>query len=263
MRMRIAIAAALLLMLLLAVPGGAPAAQPPPEWPTVQDIQKNPGVLARDAACIARYYHGRLSRTAWLKPYWDLSPAEKLATDAGPEHCMTPAQRIAESTRFFNMIAGDVPEVGCVARRSAALTRAQCLAITSRARWHRAYEAIFRACRLTGAVYQEVAAAKLHLPMTAAERTCANRIGNAEVMMYKSALPKKTLETIVGTIYDRCIGPKSEQAMYRYVYRAYKLPAKIPCIARRLARDLTVVQFLTDAASVAAGGRRAVAACLR
>ncbi len=111
-------------------------------------------------------------------------------------------------------------------------------------------------------MYREVAAARLHLPMTAAERSCANRIGNAEILMYKSPVPRNARLTTVGTVYDRCVGPKSEQAMYRYVYRTYEFPAKIPCIARRVAAGLTFVEYMTDAAKSTAGEREAEATCL-
>jgi hypothetical protein len=260
--MKIVAACALLLLALLALPAGALAAQPAPAWPSVKDLQQDPGVLTSDAVCMARYYRGRLTRKAWLTPYWNLTRAEKIATDAGTEHCMTRAQRIAMAERFYNAISGRLPQVHCVAVRSEAQTSAQHLAVTSYAKWLRAYEAIFRGCRLTGAVYGEVAETKLHLPMTAAERSCANRIGNATLLMYKSTEPKNTLLTHVGAVYDGCVGAQSEAEMYRYVYRNYKFPSKVPCIARRLAATLTFVEYMTDAKKVDTSTRTAEAACL-
>ena len=50
--------------------------------------------------------------------------------------------------------------------------------------------------------------------------------------------------------------------MYRYVYRAHEFPAKIPCIARRVAAGLTFVEYMTDAAKSTASEREAVATCL-
>lgn len=256
-------ASALVLLVLMTLSGTALAAQPAPTWPTVQDLEKDPGVLARDAACLARYYRGRLTRKAWLTPYWDLTPAEKLATDAGPEHCMTLAQRIAWAERFFTAIAGKLPaQVHCVAVRSEQLTRAQHLAMTSRAKWQELYEAIFRSCRLTGAVYGQVAVKNLHLPMTAAERNCANRIGSAADLIYKSTEPRKKRLTSVATVYDRCTSPASEQAMYRYIHRNYEFPSKVACIARRSAATITFVEFMTEAKAVETSTRKAVAACL-
>jgi hypothetical protein len=175
---------------------------------------------------------------------------------------MTLAQRIAWAQRFYTAIAGKLPQVHCVAERSERQTRAQHIADTSYAKWRRAYEAIFRACRLTGAVYAEVAQTKLHLPMTAAERDCANRTGEATLLMYKPREPLRTLRMHVGAVYDGCAGAQSEAAMYRYVYRNYKFPSKVPCIARRLAAGLTSVDYMTDAKQVDASTRTAEAACL-
>jgi hypothetical protein len=64
-----AVAAGVLLLLVLSLSGGAVAATPAPAWPTAKDLQQNPGVLTRDAVCMARYYRGRLSRKAWLTAY--------------------------------------------------------------------------------------------------------------------------------------------------------------------------------------------------
>jgi hypothetical protein len=257
-----AVALAVLVLVVLTLPSTILAAKPAPAWPTAQDLQQDPGVLHRDAVCMARYYHGRLSRKAWFTHYWDLTAAQKLATDAGPEHCLTLAQRIAWAERFYTAIAGKLPQVHCAAVRSEVQTRAQHLAVTSYAKWLRLYDGIFRACRLTGAVYGEVAADKLHLPTTAAERSCANRFGSAVLMMYKSSETTTMLRTKVGRVYDRCVGSNSEQAMYRYVYRKYALPSKIPCIARRMAAALTIVEYTTDGDAVNTSFHKAVQACL-
>jgi hypothetical protein len=259
--MRVVVACALLLVV-LSLPAGGAAATPAPAWPTVKDLQQDPGVLTKDAVCMARYYRGRLTRKAWLTPYWNLTRAEKIATDAGPEHCMTLAQRIAMAERFYNAISGNLPQVHCVALRSESQTRAQHLADTSYAKWLHAYEAIFRACSLTGAVYAEVAHTKLHLPMTAAERQCANRTGNASLLMYKPKEPVKALRTDVASVYDGCVGAQSETAMYRYIYRNYKFPSKVPCIARRLAAALSFASYMTDSKKVNASTATAEAACL-
>ena len=34
-----------------------------------------PGLDMKDAACVANFYRGRLSRKAWLTPYFKLTPA--------------------------------------------------------------------------------------------------------------------------------------------------------------------------------------------
>jgi hypothetical protein len=255
-------AGALLLLVLLTVPGTAPAAKPVPAWPSAQDLQTGqPGVLARDAVCMARYYRGRLSRAAWFTQYWNLTAAQKIVTDAGPEHCMTPAQRLAMTERIYTAIAGEFPQVHCVAVRAQAQTRAQRLAITSRAKWRRVYDGIFRACRLTGALYG-AAASRLHLRLTATERSCANRVGSPGPLLYDSPAPRQAQLTSIGAVYDRCTSAQSEQAMYRYLYRQYRFPSKIPCIVRRVAAAVTFVDLLNKAPAVTTSARKAMAACL-
>ena len=80
----------LAVLVLAAIPGAAGAAGAPPSWPTPADVRSyTPGLGAKDAACVARYYRGRLSRKAWLTPYFNLTPAQKAITDAGFDHCQT------------------------------------------------------------------------------------------------------------------------------------------------------------------------------
>jgi hypothetical protein len=255
--------ALVLLALLVTLPAAALGAKPAPPWPSAKDIAKGGlGMQPRDAACIARYDRGRLSLAAWLKPYWDDTAAEKRATDAGLARCMTHAERLAWEQRFFTRIAGKLPEVHCVAVRSDGQSEARRLTQTSHARWARDYEAIFRSCGLTGAVYAEVAVAKLHLPFTRAARRCANRVGSGEAIMYKPVTTVRAQRNAIGAVYDTCAGAASEQAMYRYLYRKYPFPSKVPCIARRLAAAVGFGAFINNDPSVLTDERRAEVACL-
>lgn len=253
---------AVALVTLVAVPASALAAKPAPAWPTAQDVQKGePGLLAKDAACIARYYRGRLSRKLWLTQYYDLTAAQKQTTDAGPEHCMTLADRIATDARLFTEIAGRHPQVHCVAVRAEGLTRAQRAAQTSRATWLRAYDRLFRGCGLTGALYAAVARGA-HLPLTPAEQACTNRTGSVDPVLGSGANPPKASLRAIGAVLDRCVGVVSERAMYRYLVRSVPVRSAIPCIAKTAASQLTFAQLLTKDPAVATTVRSATAACL-
>jgi len=253
---------ALALLTLAVPPAAALGAKPAPAWPSAQDVQRGePGLLAKDAACIARFYRGRLSRRLWLTRYYDLTAAQKAATDAGPEHCMTLAQRIATDARLFTAIAGKHPQVHCVAVRAEGLTRAQRAAQTDRAAWLRVYDDVFRGCGLTGALYSTVAKGA-HLALTASEQACANRTGSVDPVLSSGPSPSKANMRAIGSVLDRCVGAASEQAMYRYLVRAVPIRSAIPCIAKKVASSLTFAQLLTKAPVVKTTVQSATAACL-
>src|SRR3954447_20558343 len=107
----------LAVLALTAVSSGAGAAGTPPSWPTAADVRAyTPGLGASDAGCVARFYRGRLSRKAWLTPYFKLTPAQKAVTDAGFSHCQDRAQRIALVERQEAMYFGKHDADACVAR---------------------------------------------------------------------------------------------------------------------------------------------------
>ena len=108
--------ATVVMLLLCALPAAALAAKPVPAWPSAHDlIQAEPGLRTADAACIARYYHGRLSRKAWFTLYYDLTDKQKVVTDAGPVHCMTLRERVAMDQRLYASVVGAHPQLHCVA----------------------------------------------------------------------------------------------------------------------------------------------------
>jgi len=76
------------------------------------DIQTaEPGMLAADAACVAKFYRGRLSRDLWFTPWHSLTRAQKVITDAGYTKCMTPAQKAATLERSLASVVGKHPEL--------------------------------------------------------------------------------------------------------------------------------------------------------
>jgi hypothetical protein len=260
--MRAVATGALLALALLVVPTAALGAKPAPRWPSAQDLRSyEPALLPADAKCIARYYHGRLSRKAWFTTYWQLTAAQKITTDAGASHCMSLARRVATDERIYDSIAGKLAQAHCAAVRSEALSRPKRLAETSHAAWLRDYDAIFRGCGMIGAVYGVVAGG-IHLPLTAAEKQCANRVASSEPVMDQSSAPSKAHLTAIGKTLDRCTGAASEQAMYRFIYKGYGIPSKVPCIARRLAAAVDFTRLLTKDPTLKTDAQKAVAACL-
>jgi hypothetical protein len=258
--MRIGRVCALALLALVAIPGAAGAAGAPPSWPTAADIRSyTPGLDANDAACVARYYHGRLSRRAWLTPYFKLTPAEKAVTDAGFNHCETKAQRIALVERQETIYFGRHPANACVARAMDARTRAQRLALTSLARQIREDDKVFRRCGLIGQLYATLAQAT-KLVLTRAEQRCANRVGSADPVRLRAKAPSTAQRKAVGTVFDRCVGRKTEQAMWRSLLASFKPASAIPCIVRH-SLSITFVTFFSDATTLERQAKAAAAAC--
>jgi hypothetical protein len=258
--MRIGRICTLALVVLAAIPAAAGAAGAPPSWPTPADIRSyTPGLGAKDAACVARYYRGRLSRKAWLTPYFKLTPAQKAVTDAGFDHCQTKAQRIALIERQEAIYFGKHPADACVARAMDARTRAQRLALTSVAKQIREDDKVFRRCGLIGQLYATLAKAT-KLVLTPSEQRCANRVGSAEPVRLRSKAPSTAERKAVGRVYDRCVGASTEEAMWRSLLASFKPASAIPCIARHSV-SITFVTFFSDAAALERQAKAAAAAC--
>ena len=162
---------AFVLVALAALPCAAVAATPAPRWPSADEVRAiTPGLAAKDAACIARYYRGRLSRKAWLTAYYKLTRVEKIATDAGFTHCMSLARRAALAEREDVLSFGRHPAaLRCSSRREAARSQDALLSITSLEEAIRAGDEIYRACGVTGALYAALGKASL-IEITAIER---------------------------------------------------------------------------------------------
>lgn len=251
---------ALALFVLVAIPAAAGAAGAPPSWPTPADIRSyTPGLGAKDAACVARYYRGRLSRKAWLTPYFKLTPAQKAVTDAGFNHCQTRAQRIALVERQEAIYFGKHPADRCVARALDARTRAQRLALTSLARQVREDDKVFQRCGLIGQLYATLGKAT-KLVLTRAEQRCANRVGSADPVRRRAKAPSTAERKAVGTVFDRCVGRKTEEAMWRSLLASFKPANAIACIARHSV-SITFVTFFSDATALENQAKAAAAAC--
>jgi hypothetical protein len=249
-----------LLVVLAAIPAAAGAAGAPPDWPTPADVRSyTPGLGAKDAACVARYYRGRLSRKAWLTPYFKLTPAQKAVTDAGFNRCQSKAQRIALVERQEAIYFGKYPANACVARAMEARTRAERVALTSLARQIREDDKVFRRCGLIGQLYATLGRVTM-LVLTPAEQRCANRVGSADPVRLRSKAPSRAERKAVGTVFDRCVGRKTEEAMWRGLLATFKPASAIPCIARRSV-SITFVTFFSDQTTLQKQAKAAVAAC--
>ena len=181
----------LALLVLAAVPGAAGAAGGPEAWPTAADVRSyTPGLDMKDAACVANFYRGRLSRKAWLTPYFKLTPAQKTVTDAGFNHCQTKAQRIALIERQEAIYFGKHTANACVARALEGRTRAQRIALNSLATQVREDDKVFRRCGLIGQLYATLGKAT-KLVLTKAEQQCANRVGSADPVRLRSKAPTR------------------------------------------------------------------------
>ncbi len=229
-----------------------------PGWPSSKDVMgATPGIVARDAACVARFYRGKLSRAAWFTPYHALTRAQKIVTDGGFDHCMTKREQVAMLTRGLARDYGKHPENACVARRIVGLPRSARLATTTKAAALRRSDGEFRACGLTGVVYAAVAAIA-RLPMTGSERVCANRLGSAHLV--QGRVSKSELSEI-GTTLDRCVGRASEETMWRRMLVGFKPKEAIGCIARQVAASTTITVRLSDPATWRKKVRAAVTRC--
>lgn len=256
--MRTAIVSLAGLLVLLALPGAAFTATP--RWPSAGDVRRaTPGLGAKHAACIARYYRGRLSGKAWFTPYYDLTPAQKVVTDAGFERCMTVAERTALVERQGVLDWGEHPELRCVARAMVARTRAELRALTSIAAEARAEDKIYRACGLMGAVYAAVGRAT-QLVLAPGEQRCVNRLGSAGPIRPRAQAPTVAQRKSIGTVFDRCVGRASELAMWKRLLSAYRPVAAVPCIARH-SLAITFATIFGDRPALEVQAKRAVSAC--
>jgi hypothetical protein len=250
----------LAVLALTAVSSGAGAAGTPPSWPTAADVRAyTPGLGAADAACVARYYQGRLSRKAWLTPYYKLTRAQKAVTDAGFDHCQSKPQRIALIERQEVLTFGEHPADACVARAMDARTRAQRIALDSLRTQIREDDKVFRRCGLIGQLYATVGAAT-KLVLTPSEERCVNRLGSAEPVRLRAKAPSAAARKAVGTVFDRCVTARTAEAMWRALLATFKPASAISCIARHSAR-ITFVTFFSDAAKLRRQARAAAAAC--
>lgn len=250
----------LALFALLATASTVGAALTPPTWPSPADVRSyTPGLSAKDAACVARFYRGRLSRKAWLTPYFKLTPAQKRVTDAGFDHCENKAQRVDLIERQESIYFGEHPANACVARTMEARTRAQREALTSLARQVRADDAIFRRCGLIGQLYATLGLST-DLRLTPSEQRCTNRVGSADPVRRRSKAPTTADRRAVGTVFDRCVGRASEQAMWRRLLVNFKPAKAVPCIARRSV-SITFVTFFSDETKLETQAKAAAAAC--
>ena len=258
--MRAGVILASALLALAAVPGPGVAA-PPAKWPSAAEVRAvTPGLAAKDASCIARYYRGRLSRKAWLTAYYKLTRAEKTVTDAGFTRCMTLERRAALTEHEDALSFGEHPAaLRCSSHREAARSEAFLLSITSLAEAIRAGDRIYRACRVTGALYAALGKASM-LEITPAEQACTNRIGSVDPLRNRGTAPTIAQRTAVGTVFDRCVGQVSKQAFLGRLFKDFRPKGAIPCVVKH-ATSITFVTLYSDSAGVQRLAKAAGAAC--
>ena len=259
--MRAAVTLAFVLVALAALPCAAVAATPAPRWPSADEVRAiTPGLAAKDAACIARYYHGRLSRKAWLTAYYKLTRVEKIATDAGFTHCMSLARRAALAEHEDVLSFGRHPAaLRCSSRREAARSQDALLSITSLEEAIRAGDAIYRACGVTGALYAALGKASL-IEITAIERACANRVGSVDPLRDRGVAPTTAQLKAVGSVFDSCVGTASKQAFLGRVFKAVRPAGSIPCVVKH-AMSITFVTFFSERADLEEKAKAATAVC--
>lgn len=248
-------------LLLVVLPAGARAASPAAS-PTAADIKANtPGLGAQDAACIADYYRGRLTRTAWRTPYYKLTRSEKLVTDRGFEHCMTMSERTKLIQREDTLSLGaHAAELSCSARKMARRSTAHLLAITSLAQAVADNDAVYRGCGLIGAVYSSLAKST-KLRLTPAEQACANRTGSADPLRNRGKQPTVHQREVIGKVFDACVGEASETAMWKRLLKDFRPSRAVACIAKRSVA-ITFVTFFSDRTGLQRSAKKAVAQCV-
>ena len=240
--------------------GGAPRA-----WPTFADVRANtPGLGAKDAQCVARYYRGRLSRKAYLTPYYDLTQAEKATQSKGFDRCLGDEARLAllvraEVALFVRYVAAPSAELRCAARAFANRREAAWLSITSRAEWIRRNDPVYRACRVTGLVYAVLAKAS-GVAITQAEQACMNRLGSAEGVLTEKSGPTGAQRKVAGVVFDRCIGRASKRTFLRRLFKDLRPAGAIPCVVNH-AMAITFLTFYTDRAEIDRQMSAAESAC--
>jgi hypothetical protein len=259
--MRAVVLLASALVALAALPSAAGADTSVPQWPSAGEVRAvTPGLAVKDATCIARYYHGRLSRKAWLTPYYQLTRVEKIATDAGFTHCMSLARRAALAEREDVLSFGRHPDaLRCSSRREAARSQDALLSITSLADAIRAGDEIYRACGVTGALYAALGKASL-IEITATERACANRVGSVDPLRDRGVAPTNAQLKAVGSVFDGCVGDASKQAFLGRVFKDVRPSGAIPCVVKH-AMTITFVTFFSRRAELEEKAKAATAMC--
>jgi hypothetical protein len=259
--MRAAATLAFVVFCLARLPSAAVADTPDSRWPSAAEVRAaTPGLAAKDATCIARYYDGRLSRKAWLTPYYKLTRVEKIATDAGFTHCMSLARRAALAEREDVLSFGRHPAaLRCSSRREAARSQELLLSITSLEAAVRAGDDIYRACGVTGALYAAIGKATL-IEITPTERACANRIGSVDPLRDRGVAPTAAQRKAVGSVFDGCVGTASKQAFLGRVFKDVRPSGAIPCVVKH-AMSITFVTFFSERAELQEKAKAATAVC--
>jgi hypothetical protein len=259
--MRAGIIALLAVFALAAVPTAAAGATPP-KWPTPADVLAvTPSLSPEDAECISKYYLGRLSRKAWLTPYYKLTRSEKIVTDKGFNQCMSFEQQAALIAREDTLAFGKHPgALRCTSRRMAARSEDLLLSITTLEEAIREDDRVYRACHLIGLLYAALGE-ETKLELTPAEQRCANSVGSADPIRDRGKPPTTAQREQIGAVLDRCVGSESEEAMWRRLLADFRPKKAIPCVARHSVA-ITFSTFFGNRPELQRATRKAAAACV-
>jgi hypothetical protein len=253
---------ALVATLLAAVLPVAASADTSPSWPTARDIAATtPGIHADDAACMAGYYHGRLSRAGWNTSWSALTRAQKIVTDTGMQRCMTKAEQVAIYRKGYRGL-GTGESLDCVARVSVEQPLAERLAIDTRTKADAALDRTASGCGVTGWLYG-IFAKGMHLDMDAHATECTNRAGSVALFLHGKL--SKAARVAVARVLDRCLERTATADMWRWVYTSNKaVPrAQISCLVYYMTGHVTLADMAGTSRALKRQAGLAVDSCIR
>jgi hypothetical protein len=85
-------------------------------------------------------------------------------------------------------------------------------------------------------------------------------VGSADPVRLRSKAPTSTERRAVGTVFDRCVGRNTKEAMWRGLLTSIRPANAIPCIVRR-SLSITFVTFFSNAAKLERQAKAVAAAC--
>jgi hypothetical protein len=211
---------------------------------------------------MAASLRGRVTRAAWLAPYYARTPAQKLATDTAHHRCMTHDERVAMVAYDYTRLFGHLPALHCVATRLEARSRAVRLAVTTRLLEFRLYDRVFRACGFMGDLYARFGR-QMKLETTRPEQACMNRAGSVVPLypLHAGDASTNAERAQVAAVFDRCVGSASEEAMWRRASSDVQHAIAVACVARQLSRAATFGMLFTEPALLAKLSEGAAVAC--
>jgi hypothetical protein len=260
--MRLLLALSLALTAAALLPGIASAAKPSPPWPTARDIAaQTPGIHADDAACMAGYYHGRLSGTGWRTTWSALTRAQKIVTDNGMQRCTTKAERIViYRTAFRGLVLTE--SLDCLARVSVEQPLAERLAIDTHAKATADLDRTTARCGAIGRLFG-IFAKGMHLNLDAQATECTNRTGSMQPFLHGKL--SRAARVAVARVLDRCVERTATADMWRFIYTSSKdVPReRISCLVYYMSGHVTLVDMAATSPVLKRQAGLAVDSCIK